>query len=161
MSDVTFESPAGPPMAGAALTITDESNVTKARVVGDAGPPMGTADHVGGNLRFSTSPGEWTVLGALPDGGIDLTHVRVVFQLTGDDARALLAKVCALDFDDGMFPSGRAARTSVAGVATEIVRDDQDGERSYLLVCSRSFGGYLWSVLADQAAEFGVVASGS
>jgi sarcosine oxidase gamma subunit len=48
-----------------------------------------------------------------------------------------------------MFPNGAAARTLVAGVATELVRDDVDGATSYLLLPSRSFGNYLWTVLID------------
>ena len=123
------------------------------------GVSVGHARNTPSGLVYSTSPDEWTVLGQSPPLGmraIDLTHVRAVIRVSGSDARALLAKVCALDLGDHMFPSGAAARTSIAQTATELVRDDQDAERSYLLVTSRSFGEYLHHVLVDQAAEFGV-----
>lgn len=49
----------------------------------------------------------------------------------------------ALDFDDQVFPEGRAARTAVAGIATEIVRM----VGALLLATSRSYGGYLTEAL--------------
>ena len=159
MAEARFESPIRADHSAAKLLITDESAGPKGRIVGTAHADveMGTSARRGGALVFSTSPGEWTVLGE--SGEIDLTHVRVVVRVTGGDAPALLAKVCALDFGDDMFPSGRAARTDLAGIAAEIVRDDIDESASYLLVVSRSFGGYLEDVLVDQAREFGIGAS--
>ena len=159
MVEAVFRSPIGGDVSGRALSITDETTISKLRVVGDdlGGVLPGHARRFGSGLVYSTSPKEWTVLGdAAPDGmrAIDLTHVRVVMRITGPHARTLLAKVCAIDFDDRMFPSGSAARTSVAKTATEVVRDDQGGELSYLLVTPRSFGEYLQRVLVDQAAEF-------
>jgi len=97
------------------------------------------------------SPGESTVFGAATPGTVDLTHVRAVFRLTGDEATGVLARVCALDLSDDMFPNGAVARTPIAGVATELARDDVDGTTSYLLLPSRSFGNYLWTVLVDSA----------
>jgi len=72
-----------------------------------------------------------------------------VFRLSGRKARIVLSRICALDLDDDMFPSLAAARTSIAGVATELVRDDIDGLPSYMLLPSRSFGNYLWEVLVN------------
>ncbi len=158
MADVVFRSPLGAPVEADGLSIVDESAGAKSRVVGQGYGEvgMGEAQRRGAALVYCTSPDEWTVLGQLSREveAIDLTHVRVVARITGDVAAALLAKVCALDFGDHMFPAGRAARTSVAAVATEIVREDMDGEPSYLLVWSRSYGEYLYEVLVEQAAEF-------
>ncbi len=161
MAEPTFASPIGPELVGPELRITDETVFRKTRIVNDGfeGIEPGHVKQVGDGLAFSTSPNEWTLLSAdAPPGmrSIDLTHVRAVMRITGSDARALLAKVCALDFDDRMFPSGSAARTLVAETATEVVRDDVDGDPSYLLITSRSFGEYLYGVLADQAQEFAV-----
>ena len=107
-------------------------------------------------LEWSVSPGETTVLGPKPAGEVvDLTHVRALYRLTGTEARDLLNKICALDLDDSMFPDGAAGRTLVAGVATEVVRDDVGTTPSYLLVPSRSFGRYLHEVILDAGLEFG------
>jgi glycine cleavage system aminomethyltransferase T len=48
----------------------------------------------------------------------------------------------------------------VAGVATDILRDDRGGTRSYLLHCERSSGQYLFDSLLDAGREFGVEADG-
>jgi heterotetrameric sarcosine oxidase gamma subunit len=101
------------------------------------------------DLVFSISPGEWIVLGKRPQVGdvVDLTHVRAMFRLGGLGARRVLEHVCAIDLSDEMTPNGAAARTLVAGVATEIVRDDVGSEPSYLLLMSRSFGRHVWERL--------------
>jgi heterotetrameric sarcosine oxidase gamma subunit len=109
-------------------------------------------------LAWSVSPGEWTVIGDRPDGDVvDLTSVRAMFRLTGANAPRILAKICALDLGDEMFPEKAAARTLVAAVATELVRDDQEGVRSYLILPSRSFGRYMHDVILDAGGEFGLV----
>lgn len=131
------------------LTLTDLGKTPKWRLFGD---------HAAGDLAWSVSPGEWTVIGGRPDGDVvDLTSVRAMFRLTGVDAPGLLAKICALDLGDDVFPEGAAARTLVAGVATELVRDDQDGAPSFLILPSRSFGRYMQDVILDAGGEFGLV----
>lgn len=159
------------------LTLADESHARKQRVVTTAshaagstpfeGVGLGRARRGEAGLVFCTSPDEWSVHGgpsrdaapSSPTSGyrsIDLTHLRVVIRLTGRRSVDLLAKLCALDLDDRMFPDGSAARIPVASVATEIVRDDHNGQSSYLLVASRSFGRFLFDAILDAGAEYGV-----
>jgi sarcosine oxidase subunit alpha len=116
----------------------------------------GTVRREGDTLVWSVSPGEWTVLGARPGSGtvVDLTHVRALFRLTGQQARDLMSRLCAIDFGDHMFPNGAAARTLFSGVATELVRDDHHGVSSFLIVPSRSFGGYLHATMVEAGHEF-------
>ena len=143
----------------AELTLTDLSPTPKWRVFsGEEAVRPGTSSGSGDTLVWSVSPGEWTVLGAQPDDSVDLTHVRAMFRLTGGDAVTLMNRVCALDFDEGMFPNGAAARTLFAGVATEIVRDDVGADPSYLLVPSRSYSTYVLDVILDAGAELGLTA---
>ncbi|HEV8055918.1 MAG TPA: hypothetical protein VGP51_05480, partial [Nocardioidaceae bacterium] len=66
----------------------------------------------------------------------------------------------AVDLDDKVCPDGAALRTAVARVATDLVRDDLAGTRSYLLHCERSSGQYLFDSLLDAGDEFGVEADG-
>lgn len=146
-------------MPVADLMLTDLSQTPKWRVFAgheEVGP--GASSGSGSTLVWSVTPGEWTVLGGEPDDAVDLTHVRAMFRLTGADAPTLINRVCALDLSDGMFPGGAAARTLFAGVATEIVRDDEDGVPSYLLLPSRSFSTYVLDVILDAGAEFGLEA---
>jgi sarcosine oxidase gamma subunit len=143
----------------AELTLTDLSPTRKWRVfAGLEKVTPGSASGSGDTLVWSVSPDEWTVLGDEPDDAVDLTHVRAMFRLTGDEAVILMNRVCALDFGDGMFPNGAAARTQFAGVATEIVRDDQGDVRSYLLLPSRSYSTYVLDVILDAGAELGLTA---
>ena len=137
--------------------LRDESHLAKWRVwEDDSGVALGTARHQGGSLVVAVSPGEWLVIGDRPrvDDAVDMTHVRAALRLTGAGARSLLEHVCALDLSDSMTPNGAAARTLVAGVATEIIRDDAAGEPSYLLLMSRSFARAVWERLEAAAQRF-------
>ena len=140
------------------LRLTDESATPKWRVFeGHDAIRPGLSDTAAGSLVWAVGPGEWTVLGDRPAGEtVDLTHVRAMFRLTGERAADLINRLCGLDLTEGMFPDGAAARTLLAGVATEIVRDDQEGVPSYLLLPSRSFGVYVREVIEDAGSEFGL-----
>ena len=143
------------------LTLVDESLAPKWRLFSSDVPP-GRTRKTSEGLAWSVSPGELNLLSARPSGSdvVDLTHVRAMFRLSGADGRVLLAKICGLDLGDAMFPDGSAARTLVAGVATELIRDDAEGTPSFLLLPSRSFGLYMWDVLLDAGQEFGLAPVG-
>ena len=130
-------------------------------------------------LLTGAAPGEWLALAAPGDQGpvvgwledaadrtqelvsvLDLTHGRALVRLTGTKAAALLARECGVDLHDAVCPDGSALRSSVAGVATDVVRDDRDGTRSYLLHCERSSGQYMFDSLLDAGRELGVEADG-
>lgn len=145
--------------ASGGLSLSDESTISKWRVFdGYQQVRPGIAEEIDSGLVWSVSPGEWTVIGPRPSGGdvVDLTHVRSLFRLSGDDGPRLLSKLCALDFGDAMFPDGTAARSLLAGVATELVRHDRDRVVSYLIAPSRSFGQYVYDVISDSGTEFGL-----
>jgi heterotetrameric sarcosine oxidase gamma subunit len=139
------------------------------RTVRPAGGPL--AD----TLVVGSGPGEWLVLGAPGRSGellaatraivagsgefasvVDVTHGRALVRLTGAAASATLAKVCAIDLSDRVVPDGSAFRSSVARVVTDVVRDDVEGTRSYLLHCERSSGQYLADSLLDAGVEHGI-----
>ena len=81
-------------------------------------------------------------------------------RLAGAAAAALLAKICAIDFSDGVTPDGAAFRSSVAKLVAEVVRHDCDGEPAYLLQCDRAFGQYLFDAVLDAGTEFGIEVDG-
>lgn len=138
------------------LTLTDQSTTPKWRVFDEQPPiPPGTSTGTGSGLAWSVSPGETTRLGTRPPGDVvELTHVRSMLRLTGPQAARLINRICSLDLDDTMFPNHTAARTLLAGVATEIIRDDTDGQPSYLILPSSSFGSYITDVITDAGEEF-------
>jgi heterotetrameric sarcosine oxidase gamma subunit len=175
--------------AQAGLTLTDCTPLAKvqirAPVAGQAaaelGVPLGRAvmDR-GGTLIAGSGPGEWLLLAApglspaLADRAkeladrcpgelvtaTDVTHGRALIRLKGPQAAAILGKVCSIDTADGVTPDGAAFRTSVAAVATDVIRHDTDGTRCYLLHCERSSGGYLSGELQAAGAEFGIEIDG-
>lgn len=129
--------------------LDDASGIRLTRTWDDPGVETGRARRSGAGLAFSVSPGEWILVDVRPAGpeDVDLTHVRGAIRVTGASAADLLSHVCAIDLSDTMTPTGAAARTLIAGVATELVRDDVDGEMSYLLLMSRSFAQHVWEAL--------------
>jgi heterotetrameric sarcosine oxidase gamma subunit len=141
-----------------------------------------------GTLVVGSGPGEWLLLAApgraaalAPDGlagqapagqapagqapaepvtWVDQTHGRALVRLSGPQSPGLLAKLCGIDLDDDITPDGAAFRTSVAALATDVIRDDIVGTRSYLLHCERSSGQYFFDALLRAGAEFGIEIDG-
>jgi heterotetrameric sarcosine oxidase gamma subunit len=172
--------------ASGALRLADRSPLAKVLVHAEPDGPFadrigvmrGTARRISdGVLVASARPGEWLLLGvpgsasrladeiAAPEGAelvtvIDLTHGRALMRLTGARSDAVLAKLCGIDFADRATPDGSALGSSVARVATDIVRDDVAGVRSYLLHCERSTGQHLFDTLLDAGREFGIEPDG-
>jgi heterotetrameric sarcosine oxidase gamma subunit len=173
----------------AALRIADLTSLTKVLV--RASPHGGVAARLGvpfgrarrtehGVLVIGSGPDEWLLLSrpqtfadvtASLDTAdddlvsvLDLTHGRVLVRLSGAAAPDVLAKVCAVDLSDAVTPDGAAFRSSVADVASEVVRDDVRGpdgtERSYLLQCERSSGQYLFDTFLDAGREFDIEVDG-
>ena len=135
----------------------------------------------GGWLVVGSGPGEWLVLA--PPGAAaavadwlatvaadaagdefvsmtDLTHGRALVRVTGPDAAGLLARLCGADLEDDMAPDGAALRSAVAGVATDIIRDDRAAVPSYLLHCERSSGQYLFGALVSAGESLGIGVDG-
>ncbi len=151
---------------------------TDGEVARTLGVPFGRAardEH--GTLVAGSGPGEWLLLA--PPGTsaavakrveevqddelvsvFDATHGRALMRISGAQTVDLLAKVCGVDFSEGVTPDGAAFRSSVAKLVTDVVRDDRDGMRSYLLHCERSSGKYLFDALIDAGGEFGIEVEG-
>jgi heterotetrameric sarcosine oxidase gamma subunit len=173
----------------AGLTLTDCTPLAKVQLRAPIGGrlaaslpvPFGRAARdADGTLVVGSGPGEWLLLApagqasalasrledtAARDPGesvtwVDLTHGRALLRLNGSSAASVLAKVCGIDLSDDVTPDGAAFRTSVAALATDIIRDDLGGTRSYLLHCERSSGQYLFDALLRAGAEFAIEIDG-
>ncbi len=152
-------------------------------VVGTGFGRAARTEQAGANvLAIGSGPGEWLVIGVAGTGDIlrshleattgktkefvsvvDLTHGRALMRLQGRRSADVLGKLCGIDLHDDSVPNGAALRTSVAGIATDLVRDDDGahaGGPSYLLHCERSSGQYLFDALLDAGTEFGIEVTG-
>ena len=173
----------------APLTIADHTPLAKVQLRAPwngamakaLGVPFGRAGREEGWLVAGSGPGEWLVL-ARPGAAAavadwlaamaadaagqefvsltDLTHGRALVRITGPDAAGLLARLCGADLHDDMAPDGAALRSSVAGVATDIIRDDRAAVPSYLLHCERSSGQYLFGALVSAGESLGIGVDG-
>jgi heterotetrameric sarcosine oxidase gamma subunit len=175
--------------ATGALTLTDCTPLTKVQlkapitgqVAAELGVPLGRAGrNPAGVLVVGSGPGEWLLIG--PPGqaaeiaarladlmarasgdhasSTDLTHGRALIRLTGPLARDVLSALCGIDLSDAVTPDGAAFRSSVAGLATDVIRDDVEGVRCYLLHCERSSGQYLFDALLSAGRDLGIEIDG-
>jgi heterotetrameric sarcosine oxidase gamma subunit len=170
----------------AGLTITDRTPLTKVLVRASEDGAVARSLGIGfgrvvrdehETLVTGSGPGEWTLIslpGTAPEvigrieevpgdelvSVLDITHGRALVRISGEKTPDLLSKVCGIDLSDEITPNGAAFRSSVAKVVTDVVRDDEEGERSYLLHCERSYGQYLFDALLDAGGEFGVEING-
>ena len=55
-----------------------------------------------------------------------------------------------------MMPNGAVTSGSAAKVTCDLIRNDLDDTPSYLILCDRSFGQYLFDTIIDAGDEFGI-----
>ena len=182
MSEISFKSPVdvGPLTSpDGSVTVGDAASTTKVQVRAGAdtaaaaalGVSYGSSQHrPDGALVCGTRPDEWTIYGAagqaaaisatIPTEGfvtvIDITHGRAMLRISGLNATSALSKICNLDLGNELTPNGAVFSASVGGVGCDLVRDDQNGETSFLIGCERSFGRFLFIAVVDACTEFGV-----
>jgi sarcosine oxidase subunit gamma len=114
-----------------------------------------------------TGPGRWLVveaetrdlaalLGQHCPGDVaavtDLSHARTALQVEGPQVRALLAKLCTLDFDPGAFPPGSCAQTQFGQIGVLLYCGAPDGFDIFMF---RGFAVAGWETIIDAALEFG------
>ena len=75
------------------------------------------------------------------------------FNLSGEAAHALLAKICGVDFSLGAFANHRVAQTSVARVSGLVIRDDHIQGPAFHLLVDSTYREYLWSACINAGAE--------
>ncbi|MBC8484152.1 MAG: hypothetical protein H8D48_04425 [Actinobacteria bacterium] len=182
MSEISFKSPGdvGPLTSpDGSVTVADAASTTKVQVRAGAdttaaaalGVSYGSSQHrPDGALVCGTRPDEWTIYGdagqaaaisaTIPTEGfvtvIDITHGRAMLRISGSNATSALSKICNLDLGNELTPNGAVFSASVGGVGCDLVRDDQNGQTSFLIGCERSFGRFLFIAVADACTEFGV-----
>ncbi len=86
----------------------------------------------------------------------DQTHGLADLRLTGPASRAVLSKLCGLDFAEDAFPNLTARQTSAAKTRQLIIRRDFGPLPTYTLVGAQSLAAYLWDVVLEAGREFGI-----
>jgi len=82
----------------------------------------------------------------------DLSSSRIVLQIAGSRARALLAAGCGLDLHPRAFGPGQCAQTLLARVP--VILDQLNDAPHYRLLVRRSYAGWLVDWLGDAAGQF-------
>ena len=96
----------------------------------------------------------------------DLTHSRAMIRLYGENSSGVISKLCAIDLAETKLPNGFGLRTSLAGLVCELIGDDYPADltsdkgvaakvRSYIVLCDRSAGQYLFDLCWMPAASSG------
>ena len=125
------------------------------------------------SLTARLSPGEMLLLGSR-DGTDDLTakldaawsdtgglcfpvprrDASFWFNITGDKACAMFAKICGIDLRPKVFEMHAIAQTSVARTNAIIIRDDIGGTPAFHMLGDSASAGYMWGCLLDAMGEF-------
>jgi len=82
----------------------------------------------------------------------DLSGGQITYRLSGDGARQLLSKGCALDLHPSVFGAGACAQTGLAKAGV-IIRP-LHGESGFDVLVRRSFADYLWQWLLRAGREY-------
>ncbi|MFQ5829743.1 MAG: hypothetical protein ACE5JD_11395 [Candidatus Methylomirabilia bacterium] len=90
----------------------------------------------------------------------DLTSALAALDLVGPAAPDVLSKLIALDLRPAFFPSLALAQGGLARVHTIVVRLDLGRHLGYRLLIAREHGEFVWDVLLDAGAEFGMIPFG-
>jgi methylglutamate dehydrogenase subunit D len=84
---------------------------------------------------------------------VDQSHGRVVFQITGEKARDILAKGTPVDLRDERFPVGKSAMTQIAHIGAHMTRVAED---TYQISVFRGFSESFMDWLKSQSLMYGV-----
>ncbi|MDX8539188.1 sarcosine oxidase subunit gamma family protein [Mesorhizobium abyssinicae] len=87
----------------------------------------------------------------------DQSHARALISVSGQRARAMLAKLSSIDLHPDVFAVGMAAATSMDHTSVTLWRGgDRGGQAVFNLLVFSTFAESLWHTILDSAAEYGV-----
>lgn len=75
--------------------------------------------------------------------------------VSGEYASCMFAKLCSVDLRVQRFANGSIAQTSVARLATIVIRHDLGNVPAFYLLFDSASADYLWGCLTDAMSEFG------
>lgn len=147
-----------------------ELAATVEKLHGLALPESGRVAASGGKTALWLQPGSWLVTAPAEERAglpgtlaqalsgiaavVDQSHGRCVLEITGAQARAVLAKLCRLDLHERAFPAGASAVTLVGHVSCLVYRIE-GAAPGFGLIVSSTFAEWLLDELAAAAAAHG------
>ncbi|CAN7407037.1 sarcosine oxidase subunit gamma [Mesorhizobium amorphae] len=118
-----------------------------------SGPDQFLALSKGGKLTMQALGQTFAASASLSDQ----SHARVLISVSGEKARALLAKLSSIDLHPATFPIGAAAATSMDHTSVTLWRgDDRDGQAMFNVLVFATFAESLWHTMLVSAAEYSV-----
>jgi sarcosine oxidase subunit gamma len=88
---------------------------------------------------------------------VDQSDGKVLFRVSGRDARALLEKGVTVDLHPRAFAAGQVSLTLLSHLSAQIIQCDD--APTYEIVVSRVFAADFWHWLEESAGEFGLTLS--
>ncbi len=119
------------------------------------GEALVLGDYKGGGPLIEKLDGAWSMESA--DGCFQVPRAETNFWLaiTGAEAPALFAKICAVDLRDEAAPAHRVVQTNVARLNAIIIRGGSAEAPVFDLLSDIASAVYLWRALLDAMDEFG------
>lgn len=133
-------------------------------------PESGRTAAAAGKRALWLQPGSWLVTAPAGERGtlpgtlalalngiaavVDQSHGRCLLEITGSQARAVLARLCRLDLHERTFPVGASAATLVGHVSC-LVQRLETPEPSFGLIVGSTFCEWLLDELTSAAASHG------
>ena len=153
VGQTTFEAPGISLREFPGFTLTQVAGEERVltRVLGEV-PGFGKAEKIEGLTLLRVGPSQIWVLGEQPHGrglmATPLSSGRTRFQLEGENARTLLARCAAIDFEEGIFTSGHYVMTGIhhTPVLIHCIR-----KSTFHIYVMRSFAQSTWEWLVDAA----------
>jgi sarcosine oxidase subunit gamma len=93
-----------------------------------------------------------TALGVEPGAVVDVSAQRTTLRLTGAQARAVLARGCAIDLDPRVASPGTCVQTNLARTGVTIVVQDETAS-DFLVLVRSSYADSLAAWLVDACTE--------
>lgn len=90
---------------------------------------------------------------------VDQSDGKVLFRISGRNARALLEKGVSVDLHPRAFAAGHVALTLLTHLSVQLVQCDDTP--AYEIVLSRAFAADFWQWIEESAGEFGLTLSES
>lgn len=146
-----------------------------ARTLGLLLPDLGQAGLAKGLVAYRLGPDEWWIKTEGPAAALETklraalgdSHAAVTeigegwaqIEVSGPQARSLLAKGCPLDFHPRAFAIGEVKQSllSKADAVYRLISDEDNASGAlFEITIRRSFADYAWRWLADAAGEYGL-----